>query len=184
MNKKCCNYTVFCDSNGQSVLSRMTLENGILQIKNWNLDGSVNNQPLVFDDCPIIPVTNLIDIGLRMNSLSCINGQLSTTFSLEVQNNLSGIVDGSIIQFEVDFSNQNYYGYEIELYDDNYTLINQNTIKIINASLFSGFINNIKIKFIPYTCNPVTITMNPTGIFNLAPTYGIGTLSGDSKIKS
>lgn len=184
MSSKCCNYTTLCDDNGNTVLARLTIEKGLLVVKKWNLDSSLNEEGLLFNGCPSVPITNLIDLGIRMNPLSCVAEQLSTTFSFEVQNNLTGIVDGSTVQFSVSFSNNLYYDYEIELYDDNFIQINKNTIKIVNASLFNGYINNIKIKFMPLTCAPVTITMAPTGIYDVAPSYGTGNLAGDSKTKT
>lgn len=184
MSNQCCNYGMLCDDAGQAVLARMTFKDGMMQIKKWNLDGSLNEEGLAFSGCPLVPITNLIDLAVRMNTLSCVGGQLSNTFTIEVQNNLVGIDDGTIIQLNVGFNNSNYNDYEIQILDENIQIINKNTLKIIDSGLFTGFLNNILIKYVPLgtsTCLPVTVSIDPVGIYNLKPSYGTGNLAGDSK---
>ena len=181
----CCHTTTICSDLGETIIMRMTLKNGIFSKKFFDSSGAEYFGEVIYPSCPKPPLVNFINarVDLPTGVSACNNSIFSCVANCQLTGATAGIIDGSIINFSITETSPS-LGWFLYSSDTNIEVISNNSIRIINASLFTGLFS-FNIIFNPSGqgyCINKTVTCSVSSFGDLSPGYGLGTNTGGSLV--
>lgn len=178
----CCVFTErFCDSNGEVVIGKLVLKNGILQTTFYDIVGNQVPNDIVVPDCRQL-YADLVDTETRLSIDYCYEGETFLTMRLVVSDlSISGIKDGSIFNMFIGIDPELTY----ELIDDNapniVDIIAPNKIVVLDASEIPQTGLLFKVKFRNENCNSqIQVTSRVQSISYLQSGWGNGEHTGNT----
>lgn len=184
MGNNCCVFTdKFCNSNGEIIIGKLTLKDGVFSKSFFDMAGNPYNGSIVLPNCSAI-FTDFVNTESRLLEPECSEGEMLVALQILIEDiSMFGIISSSIFHLNISLLLNGITPVSFELVDMNAVgtliILPGNSIRIIDPQLIVGSLLNFTIKFRSESCSQnFTLSTIVDYISPLAASWGNGTHVG------